>query len=70
MRAMTDKETAAHIRRWLDEKDHSVWSWPTDACGYEQHMRFADHRNASWHGGTDDEWKAFVAAYADSLDLA
>ena len=41
---MTDAETAAHIRKWMSE-DHGAFEWPTDACGYKQHIRFVDFRN-------------------------
>ena len=64
---MTNAETAAHLRAYVMEP-HSVWSWPTDACGYDQHIRFVQHRNAHWRGGTPQEWVHFVLAYADHLD--
>jgi len=39
---MTDAETVAHLRAWTTR---GSFSWPTDACGYEQHMRFVRWRN-------------------------
>ena len=65
VRDMSDSETAEHLRHYVREGPHSHWSWPTDACGYKQSMRFIKHRNAHWVGG---DWDAFVLAYADSLD--
>ena len=32
------------------------FSWPTDACGYDQSVRFVKHRNLHWHGGTCEEF--------------
>lgn len=66
---MTDAETAAHLRRYVagEVKGFSEFSWPTDACGERQHMRFVKHRNRNWHG-TLEQWNAFVLAYADSLE--
>ncbi len=65
MPAMTNEETAAHLRAWANgEGSHGVWAWPTDPCGYDQHVRFVKHRNANWHGGDFNE---FVRAYADAL---
>lgn len=63
---MNNHETAEHLRRYVEDA-HGTFSWPTDACGYDQHMKFVGHRNKDWHGGTDEEWKKFVLDYADSL---
>ena len=63
---MTDTETAAHLRRYVT-KPHGVWSWPTDGCGYDQHIRFVQHHHAYWHGGTPHEWVQFLLEYAESL---
>lgn len=63
---MTDAETAAHLRAYVEET-HGPFSWPTDACGYAQHIRFVTHRNANWSGGNRDEWRRFVLAYAATL---
>jgi hypothetical protein len=65
---MTDQETAAHIRDYFTRPRISAFSWCTDGCGYEQHIRFVEHRNRNWKGGTDEDFKAFALAYADSLD--
>ena len=66
-KGMSDKETAAHLRRWC-LTTHHAFVWPTDGCGYEQHIRFVEHRNTSWQTG--DNFTGFVLAYADSLDRA
>lgn len=66
-RGMTDAETAAHLREWA-KFTRMPFSWPTDACGYDQHIKFVVHRNQNWHGGSSEEFKKFVLAYADSLD--
>lgn len=64
---MNDQETASHIRKWIKDK-HSIWSWPTDLCGYEQHIRFVRYRNKYWdsdsYQGTFDD---FVSEYAEKL---
>jgi hypothetical protein len=67
MREMTDAETAAHLREYVNDH-HDTFSWPTDACGYNQHIKFVGHRNTSWQGGTMDEFRKFILAYADTLD--
>lgn len=67
---VTDAEASAHILRWLADVEHGTWSWPTDGCGYEQHMRFVRHRNDNWNGGGPEEWAAFVRAYAENLSTA
>jgi hypothetical protein len=61
---MNDKETAEHLRKWCAEPVRHAFSWPTDGCGYEQHMRFVAHRSRHWVGG---DFTAFVLAYAESL---
>ena len=62
---MTDAETAATIREWC-ASTRSHWSWPTDVCGYTQHIRFVRHRNEHFKPG--DDFKTFALAYADSLE--
>lgn len=66
-RGLTNKETAEAIRKWCAEP-RSHWSWPTDGCGYDQHVRFVMHRNRNWNGGTLEEYRAFALAYADELE--
>ena len=63
---MTNKETAEYLRDWCKKPRESVFSWPTDGCGYDQHIRFVAHRNEHWKG--EGDWTAFVLAYADRLD--
>jgi hypothetical protein len=68
---MTDTETASYLRSWVETDTGSrPFSWPTDACGYEQHIRFVRHRNKNWKGGSRTEFMAFVLKYADSLKKA
>jgi hypothetical protein len=64
---MTDKETAVHLREYV-KKIHGDFSWPTDACGYNQHMRFVTHRNNNWKNGSREEFNQFILEYANSLD--
>jgi len=61
---MTDKEAADHIRKKI-EMPEMPFAWPTDGCGYEQHIKFVRHRNANWRGG---DWKQFVLDYAAKLE--
>jgi hypothetical protein len=63
----TDAETAAHIREWCS-RARCAFSWPTDGCGYEQHMKFVTHRNLNWHGSGDEAFTRFCLDYADSLE--
>ena len=57
------KETKEHLLEWV-KNAHGVFAWPTDACGYDQHIKFVKHRNKSWVGG---DFKKFVSDYANSL---
>lgn len=37
----SDGWVVAWLRRWPEEsKQHGHFGWPTDTCGYEQHLRF------------------------------
>lgn len=66
---MTDKETAEHLRQWVADGGTSrvgPFGWPTDGCGYEQHMRFVKHRNAQT--ALIGDYNKFVLEYADKLD--
>ena len=66
---MNDKETAEHLRKYVEE-EHGTFSWPTDACGYDQHIKFVEHRNANYdrvQKMSKEEWKQFVLDYAESL---
>jgi len=64
---MTNEETIKHIRDNID-KPRGHFSWITDGCGYEQHIKFVKHRNDNWCGDSQDEWKKFVLDYADELE--
>ncbi len=65
---MNDAETAAHLRTYVAQGGHDLFSWPTDACGYNQHIRFVKHRNANWPEYEGQSFDEFVLRYADSLD--
>lgn len=67
MKNMTDKETAQHLRMWI-KANHGIFAWPTDACGYEQHIKFVEHRNKNWNGSTIKEFEQFILDYANTLD--
>lgn len=60
---MSDAETVAHLREWMS-KPSLPFSWPTDACGYEQHIRFVDWRNQRVGAGEAVD----VLFYADELE--
>jgi hypothetical protein len=60
-------ETAKRIRIWL-QKERGLFSWPTDSCGYDQHIRFVEHRNKNWQGGSIEEFRKFVSDYADHIE--
>lgn len=65
---MNDKETAAHIRSWLNNK-HGIWSWPTDSCGYDQHRRFVKYRSLYWISGDyPGTFKDFLLEYVEKLE--
>jgi len=66
IKGMTNAETKAHLLRWVTE-NHGIFAWPTDACGYDQHIKFVDHRNKNWKGG---DFNQFVIDYANSLTEA
>lgn len=62
-REMNNTETKDHLFKWVKEQ-HGVFAWPTDVCGYDQHIKFVQHRNKNWKG---DDWHQFVLDYANSL---
>ncbi|OHB71896.1 MAG: hypothetical protein A2W23_06510 [Planctomycetes bacterium RBG_16_43_13] len=64
---MTDKECADHIRAHHN-RNTSHWAWPTDGCGYEQHIKFVKYRNKYWQGRSYDKYKQFALDYADKLE--
>jgi hypothetical protein len=61
---MTNAETKTYLLEWV-KSNHGIFAWPTDGCGYNQHMKFVRHRNKNWKGG---DFKQFVIDYANSLD--
>ena len=74
---MTDTETIAHLRQWVCNPPGSPFGWPTDACGYEQHIRFVTYRNKALRESSPENLKAwysvndyahFVLGYADKLE--
>lgn len=65
MTDMTTRQTIQHLREYV-KTSQPIFSWPTDGCGYEQHIRFVEHRNKNWHGQTTFE--QFVLDYADMLE--
>ena len=64
---MTNAETAAHLRQYVTAP-HNGWSWPTDTCGYDQHIKFVTHRNAQWRGSSQEAWRHFILDYANRLE--
>jgi len=63
---MTNEETAEKIRAWC-RKGRGHFSWPTDGCGYKQHIRFVRYKAKHWKGGTPKEFQKFAEAYANQL---
>ena len=64
---MSNQETKDHLLKWCENPNFLPFSWPTDICGYEQHIKFVTHRNKNWEGGTTKEFIEFVREYANSL---
>lgn len=67
MKKMNNKETKEHLLKWCKDPHWGHFSWPTDVCGYDQHIRFVIHRNKNWAGGSQKEFIDFVKDYAISL---
>ncbi len=65
---MTNQETAQHFREYAQSSLNARWSWPTEGCGYRQHMKFMEYRNRNWQGGSKEELKQFLFGYADYLE--
>ncbi len=59
---MTDAETVAHLRAW--KHPGFPFAWPTDACGYEQHIRYTTWRQGRQREGLASDW----LIYADDLE--
>lgn len=67
---LNDHETAILMSEWIiRDKAGKVshFSWPTDGAGYQQHVRFVEHRNVNWAGGDEEAWRQFVEDYASAL---
>ena len=64
---MNNLETAVTIRKWM-ETPKSGFSWPTDTCGYDQHIRFVVHKNQNFKGNGRASFLEFVSDYAKSLE--
>ena len=66
---MTNTETAAEIRRWCANPG-GLWSWPTDPCGYDQHIAFVRHRNRYWTEARKQQqtFEQFCLEYAAALE--
>lgn len=62
---MNNEETADAIVAWA-AKPRMPFSWPTDTCGYEQHMRFVKHRNENFDK-SDLDFREFALQYAEAL---
>jgi len=65
---MTDKETADYLREYIKSgKRGGPFGWPTDPCGYDQHIKFVEYRNKEW-ADCGLTWDKFVLNWADRLD--
>jgi hypothetical protein len=67
MKEMTNQETKEHLLKWCERSSIYLFSWPTDGCGYDQHIKFVEHRNKNWKSGSLKEFFTFVKEYANSL---
>jgi hypothetical protein len=65
---MTDQEVVEHLREWCKKPNLMPFTWPTDPCGYDQHIRFVHHRNKYWNGPKQKDFVPFVSKYADRLE--
>lgn len=67
---MTNAETAEWLRKWCAESSHRPFNWPTDACGYDQHIKFVKHKNEKWtpEQAEKQTFNEFVLEYAASLE--
>lgn len=61
---MTDTETKTYLLKWCENPNLMPFAWPTDGCGYDQHIKFVEHRNEKWEGGSTAEFIEFVRQYA------
>lgn len=66
IRKMNNEETKEYLLEWC-KSEHGIWEWPTDACGYDQHIKFVEYRNENWKGGTYKDFLNFVKRYAEKL---
>ena len=65
MKEMTDREVIKHLRNYV-KSNHGLFSWPTDACGYDQHIKFVKYRNKYFKG--DIDFNEFILGYVDKLE--
>ncbi len=64
---MTNSETREYLLKWCGKPYPATFAWPTDRCGYDQHIKFVSYRNKNWKGGSIEEFNQFVRDYAMSL---
>jgi hypothetical protein len=72
---MDNKHTIKHLRNYI-KTAHGLFSWPTDGCGYEQHIKFVTYRNENWDKyyeqnkdkNINDVFKDFVLEYINKLE--
>jgi hypothetical protein len=72
---MDNKHTVKNLRNYV-KTTHNLFSWPTDGCGYEQHIKFVDYRNKNWDNyyekrvneNINEVFRDFVLEYADKLE--
>ena len=60
---MSNAEVRTHLLEYV-KRSKTPFAWPTDGCGYEQHIKFVQHRNKNWRGG---DFKQFIIDYANGL---
>ena len=67
---MTNEETAEKIRAWC-RKGRGHFSWPTDGCGYKQHIRFVRYKAKHWNLWLDlgGDANGFVYNWRDIYEL-
>ena len=69
---MDNQDTAQKILHWCDRQKPDAcctdpFDWPTDGCGYAQHIKFVKHRNENWKQGNMRDWVKFVRKYAEEI---
>jgi hypothetical protein len=64
----TNQEVIEHLKNYIPSKSKNIFSWATDGCSYEQHIRFVEYRNNHWDEYYNDNITKYDNNHYDCFD--